>query len=100
MRSLLVFIKYVKNSQVYKKDLTIYTIKKGERFMTVNHGGALGKDYFLSYLNLIKLSRNCNTEQAKNITMELFFHNNIDQYGRETYNRFLDAYFDLKNQES
>lgn len=67
--------------------------------MTVNHGGALGKEYFLSYLNLIIISRNCTLEEARNRTMELFFRNNIDQYGKNTYNRFLDAYQDLKNRE-
>jgi hypothetical protein len=64
--------------------------------MTVNHGGALGKEYFLSYLNLIIISCNCTLEEARNRMMELFFRNNIDQYGKDTYNRFLDAYQDLK----
>jgi hypothetical protein len=64
--------------------------------MTVNHGGSLKKEYFLSYLNLIKTTRNCTLEQAKNLTLELFFHNDINQYGKETYNRFLDAYHDLQ----
>jgi hypothetical protein len=42
--------------------------------MTVNHGGSLGKEYFLSYINLIKISRNCTLEQARNLTLELFFN--------------------------
>lgn len=67
--------------------------------MTVNHGGSLGKEYFLSYINLIKLSRNCTLEQARDLAMELFFKNNIDQYGKDTYNRFLDAHQDLIQQE-
>lgn len=68
--------------------------------MTVNHGGALGKEYFLSYLNLIIISCNCTLEEARNRMMELFFRNNIDQYGKDTYNRFLDAYQDLKKNET
>jgi hypothetical protein len=67
--------------------------------MTVNHGGSLGKEYFLSYINLIKISRNCTLEEARILAMEIFFHNNIDQYGRVTYNRFLEAYQDLIHQE-
>jgi hypothetical protein len=67
--------------------------------MTVNHGGSLGKEYFLSYLNLIKLSRNCTLEEAKNLALELFFNNNIDQYGIDTYNRFSEAFHDLIHQE-
>jgi hypothetical protein len=67
--------------------------------MTVNHGGSLGKEYFLSYINLIKISRNCTLEQAKNLTLELFFRNNINQFGKDTYNRFLEAYQDLIHHE-
>jgi hypothetical protein len=68
--------------------------------MTVNHGGSLGINYFLSYLNLILISRNCSLEQARVLTMELFFRNNIDQYGEETYMRFLDAYNQLVKRHS
>jgi hypothetical protein len=67
--------------------------------MTVNHGGSLGKEYLLSYINLIKISRNCTLEEARNLAMELFFHKNIDQYGEVTYNRFLEAYQQLRHQE-
>jgi hypothetical protein len=67
--------------------------------MTVNHGGSLGKEYFLSYINLIKISRDCTLEQARNLTLELFFNNNIDLYGKDTYNRFSEAFDDLIHQE-
>ncbi|MEH6908842.1 hypothetical protein [Neobacillus drentensis] len=63
--------------------------------MTVNHAGALKKEYFLSYLNLIKISRNCTIEQAKEIAIELFFHHNAEEYGSHTYKRFLDAFQEL-----
>ncbi|HWL24194.1 hypothetical protein ACE198_24840 [Neobacillus sp. KR4-4] len=63
--------------------------------MTVNHAGALKKEYFLSYLNLIRLSRNCTIEQAKEIAMELFFHYNIEEYGSQTYQQFLAAFYEL-----
>jgi len=63
--------------------------------MTVNHAGTLKKEYFLSYLNLITISRNCTLDQAKEIALELFFHCNTDEYGFQTYQRFLDAYHEL-----
>jgi hypothetical protein len=69
--------------------------------MTVNHGGALGINYFLSYINLILISQNCSLSQARDLTMELFFKKNINQYGKETYDRFLEAYKELeKNHRS
>ncbi|MBT2733482.1 hypothetical protein [Bacillus sp. ISL-7] len=63
--------------------------------MIVNHAGALKKEYFLSYLNLIRLSRNCTIEQAKEIAMELFFHYNTEEYGLQTYQQFLAAFQEL-----
>jgi hypothetical protein len=63
--------------------------------MTVNHASTLRKEYFLSYINLIMISRNCSLEQAKELTMELFFKNKIEQYGKQTFERFLDAYYEL-----
>lgn len=60
--------------------------------MTVNHASTLKKEYFLSYINLIIISRNCSLEEAKDLTIELFFHNNVEQYGKSTAQRFLEAY--------
>jgi hypothetical protein len=68
--------------------------------MTVNHGGSLGKNYFLSYLNLILISRNCSLKQARDLMMQLFFKNNIDLYGKETYERFMEAYRELEQKEA
>jgi hypothetical protein len=68
--------------------------------MTVNHGGSLGKNYFLSYINLILISRNCSLKQARDLVMQLFFKNNIDQYGKETYERFMEAYIELEQREA
>jgi hypothetical protein len=64
--------------------------------MTVNHASSLKKEYFLSYINLIMVSRNCSLEEARKLTMELFFHNNIEQYGNETSLRFSETYHDLE----
>lgn len=66
--------------------------------MTVNHAGVLKKEYFLAYLNLIRLSRNCTINEAKEIAMDLFFHHNIEEYGRQTYQQFVDAYHELANE--
>jgi hypothetical protein len=67
--------------------------------MTVNHGGSLGRNYFLSYINLIIISRNCSLKQARDLAMQLFFRNNIDQYGTETYEQFIEAYRELEQKE-
>ncbi|KQL55141.1 hypothetical protein AN964_17580 [Heyndrickxia shackletonii] len=63
--------------------------------MTVNHAGVLSKDYFIAYLKLIMNARVCSLEMAKDITLELFFHSNLKEYGEETSKRFLEAYNEL-----
>ncbi|WP_419955100.1 hypothetical protein ACN6MT_05890 [Neobacillus niacini] len=63
--------------------------------MTVNHAGMLKKEYFLSYLNLVRISRNCSLEEAKDLTISFFFKNNRLRYGSQTYERFLEAYNQL-----
>ncbi|MFD1739044.1 hypothetical protein ACFSCX_21275 [Bacillus salitolerans] len=67
--------------------------------MTVNHASTLQEEYFLSYINLIRLSRNCSLQQAKELTIELFFRNNVDQYGKQTYERFINAYTQLETEQ-
>lgn len=59
--------------------------------MTVTQGGALSKEYFLAYLNLIIISRQFTLEQAHSLTMELFFRHNPAMYGKDTYQSFLQA---------
>ncbi|MBT2696659.1 hypothetical protein J7E79_04405 [Bacillus sp. ISL-40] len=68
--------------------------------MTVNHASTLKKEYFLSYINLVMISRNCSLQQAKELTIELFFKNNIEQYGKQTYERFLEAFKHLSKNEN
>lgn len=63
--------------------------------MTVNHAGTLSKEYFLAYLKLIMNAKECSLEMAKNLTLELFFHNNLTEYGEETSKRFFEAYNQL-----
>lgn len=68
--------------------------------MTVNHASTLKKEYFHSYITLIMISRNCSLELAKDVAMELFFKNNIEHYGKQTYEQFLVAYNELGNLKS
>ena len=63
--------------------------------MTVNHASILRKEWFLSYFHLIVNSRDCSLTQAKDIVIELFFHNNFYQYGKETTEQFWEAYNEL-----
>ncbi|OCA85807.1 hypothetical protein A8F94_13120 [Bacillus sp. FJAT-27225] len=65
--------------------------------MTVNHGGTLKKEYFLAYMKLVMNFRNCSVNEAKELAMELFFKNDKDSYGTETYANFLKAVNGLKN---
>ncbi|MGM0845328.1 MAG: hypothetical protein ACQEUT_10150 [Bacillota bacterium] len=60
--------------------------------MTVNHGGTLGKEYFISYLSLVMNSRGCSPQQAKEITLSQFFKGSPEIYGHDTYNAFIEAY--------
>ncbi len=60
--------------------------------MTVNHGGTLGIDFFVAYIKLIMNSRGCSLEEAKAITLDLFFNRNENQFGKQTYNHFLLAF--------
>lgn len=46
------------------------------------------------------ISRNCSPQQAKELTIELFFKNNIEQYDKQTYERFLDAFKTIKQAEN
>jgi len=46
------------------------------------------------------ISRNCSLQQAKELTIESFFKNNIEQYGMQTYERFLDAYKQLSKAQN
>ncbi|PFO08494.1 hypothetical protein COJ85_03105 [Bacillus sp. AFS076308] len=68
--------------------------------MTVNHASTLKKEYFLSYINLVMISRNCSLQQAKELTIELFFKNNYEQYGKQTYERFIEAFKQLSKTEN
>lgn len=64
-------------------------------FLVVNHGGNLSKEYFLAYIKLVKNSRNCSIETAKDLTMKLFFKNDKNRFGKDTFQSFEDAFHEL-----
>ncbi|WP_043931757.1 hypothetical protein [Bacillus sp. EB01] len=59
--------------------------------MTVNHGGTLKKEYFFSYLKLVMNFRKCSVNEARNLALQMFFRNDKNAYGTETYTNFLKA---------
>ncbi|HAP2019756.1 MULTISPECIES: hypothetical protein [Staphylococcaceae] len=59
--------------------------------MTVNHASMLSVDYFISYLNLVMLSREVNLKEATLYMENEFFKGNIHQYGDTTETNFNQA---------
>lgn len=66
---------------------------------TVNHGGTLPKQYFISYLKLVMLSRGVSVLEAKEFTFKYFFRNDEQRFGPTTYEHFIQAYFELTDTE-
>ncbi|MGV3263630.1 hypothetical protein [Cytobacillus oceanisediminis] len=65
--------------------------------MTINHAGSLKKEYFISYMKLIRNAFGCSVEEAKDKTFERLFRLQESEMGQETYTQFLLAYRDLLN---
>ncbi|KML36857.1 MULTISPECIES: hypothetical protein [Cytobacillus] len=63
--------------------------------MTINHAGALKKEYFISYMKLIMNAFGCSVEEAKDKTFERLFRLREIEMGQETYEQFILAYRDL-----
>jgi hypothetical protein len=59
--------------------------------MTVNNGGKLSKEYFISYLKLIMATETCSLEEAREYMFEHFFKGNKDTFGEYSYYHFLQA---------
>ncbi|RJS59261.1 hypothetical protein [Bacillus sp. PK3_68] len=64
--------------------------------MVVNHGGALSKEYFISYLKLIMNARSFTLEEAEWFMFKQFFSGKKDTFGKESYTKFLEAIEDLR----
>ena len=59
--------------------------------MTVNHGGNLNEAYFISYLKLIMVSRECDAACAESFALETFFSGDASKFGSSTFERFKRA---------
>lgn len=63
--------------------------------MVINHGGALKKDYFISYLRLIMNVKICNVDVAREVAFQKLFRNNKETLGKESYQQFVLAYEEI-----
>ncbi|TQR13350.1 hypothetical protein [Psychrobacillus soli] len=59
--------------------------------MTVNNGGNLSIEYFISYLKLVMEARSYSLEEAKTFMFINFFKKNNDTYGKESHIKFMQA---------
>jgi len=64
--------------------------------VTLNNGANLSKEYFISYLKLVREARSFSLEQAQDFMVNHFFKNNFDIYGKDSYCNFLQAIDTLK----
>ena len=64
--------------------------------MRVNHSSTLTVGYFVSYLNLVMLSREINLKEATIYMEKEFFKGNINQYGKKKKNNYKQAIQELK----
>lgn len=64
--------------------------------MRVNHASTLSVDYFVSYLNLIMISRETSLEDAALYMKNEFFRGKTDTYGKMTEAHFIQAIQELK----
>ncbi|MGV2622506.1 UNVERIFIED_CONTAM: hypothetical protein N8J90_15020 [Halobacillus marinus] len=64
--------------------------------MLINHGGVLQKEYFVSYMKLIRNAMGCSVEKAKDVTFERLFHNDVQKLGEATYQEFLKGYQEMQ----
>ncbi|WP_052256055.1 MULTISPECIES: hypothetical protein [Staphylococcaceae] len=64
--------------------------------MRVNHASTLSVDYFVSYLNLIMVSREVTLKEATLYMKKEFFKGETDTYGKVTETHFNLAIQKLK----
>ncbi|MDU0445555.1 hypothetical protein QVA46_01530 [Staphylococcus haemolyticus] len=64
--------------------------------MRINHAGTLSVDYFVSYLNLIMISREVSLKEAISYMKNEFFKGEPDMYGKITKTHFNKAIQELK----
>lgn len=64
--------------------------------MRIHHADTLSVDYFVSYLNLIMLSREISLKEAISYMKNEFFKVKTDMYGKVTEPHFNQAIQELK----
>ncbi|MGD6792624.1 hypothetical protein [Metabacillus indicus] len=64
--------------------------------MVINHAGALRKEYFIAYMNLMMNAFGCTDEEAFDKTFQRLFQSQETYLGNESYQQFLLAYDQLK----
>jgi hypothetical protein len=68
--------------------------------LLLNRGGALSMDYFVAYMALIINTMGCSAEEAKKLAFDRLFRGNEDTLGKESYQRFLQAYEVIKKRKT
>jgi len=61
----------------------------------VNNGGALSKEYFLAYFQLLMNARQMNLDEANQYMIHQFFHLDPLSFGIATRDKYLEALNDL-----
>ncbi|WP_411334528.1 hypothetical protein ACK1LH_03715 [Metabacillus indicus] len=64
--------------------------------MVINHAGALRKEYFTAYMNLMKNAFGYTDEEAFDKTFQRLFQSQETYLGNESYQQFLLAFDQLK----
>ncbi|MDF2680348.1 MAG: hypothetical protein K0R47_1538 [Brevibacillus sp.] len=66
----------------------------------ISSGSVLGKDYFLSYLQLVMKSRGFDLDQATAYTLHAFFQGDLCAFGQQTYENYLSAVDELRDAQT
>ena len=64
--------------------------------MVINSSGALSKEYFISYLELVMNAKGCTLQQAKDFVFNRIFNNDAKHLGHSSYQAFLLGYENIK----
>ena len=66
--------------------------------MITKNAGKLSKAYFKSYLQLVMSTRDFSLKEAKTYAFEELFQGEEWKNGKETYNKFTQAYEELSQE--
>ncbi|KGR74259.1 hypothetical protein [Ureibacillus sinduriensis] len=65
--------------------------------MVVNNGGNLSKEYFIAYLKLIMIAKNCSFDEAQKFIVEHFFNGDLNSLGEYSCSNYLNAARELQS---